>query len=313
MNNYYEILGVSKDATQDDIKKAYRKLAIQYHPDKNPEGADKFKEIAQAYDIIGDENKRRDYDNRLNNPFAGGGNGMSYEDFINQMFGNQPNNPFKNAQRRKSAPDKIIKVQISPIESYKGADKTINYIKDNKCNICNGGGGDQQVCNTCGGAGFQIKSFGTGFMSQQIRTSCGSCGGRGYTLIHRCYNCGGNGVKQNTHEINVKLPNGVDSGQYLKLADLGDFRNGEYGDLVIQIEVVSKDGFEKINNDLIYNLTLNLEEAQKDKFKIPHPDGELIMNALPTFDTSKPLRLRGKGYSGGDMFIKLNVKFDRPI
>lgn len=308
MNNYYEILGVSKDATQDDIKKAYRKLAIQYHPDKNPNGDEKFKEIAEAYDIIGDESKRKNYDNRLNNPFAGGGNRMSYEDFISQMFNNQNNN-----QKRKAAPDKIIKVQISPIESYNGLDKKINYIKDNKCNTCNGGGGDQQVCNTCGGAGFQIKSFGTGFMTQQIRTSCGTCGGRGYTLIHRCYNCGGNGVKPNTHEINVKLPIGVDSGQYLKLADLGDFRNGEYGDLVIQIEVVAQDGFEKINNDLIYNLFLNLEEVKQDTFTIPHPNGNLIMNALKTFDTSKPLRLRGKGYPGGDMFVKLNVKFDKAI
>jgi molecular chaperone DnaJ len=308
MNNYYEILGVSKDATQDDIKRAYRKLAIQYHPDKNPDGDEKFKQIAEAYDIIGNETKRIDYDNRLNNPFAGGGNRMSYEDFISQMFGNQNNN-----QKRKTAPDKIIKVQISPIESYKGLDKKINYIKDNKCNICNGGGGDQQACNTCGGAGFQIKSFGTGFMTQQIRTSCGTCGGRGYTLIHRCYNCGGNGVKPNTNEINIKLPIGVDSGQYLKLADLGDFRNGEYGDLVIQIEVVAQDGFEKINNDLIYNLFLNLEEVKQDTFTIPHPNGNLIMNALKTFDTSKPLRLRGKGYQGGDMYVKLNVKFERPI
>ena len=312
MNNYYEILGVSKDATQDDIKKAYRKLAIQYHPDKNPDGGDKFKEIANAYETIGDENKRKDYDNKLNNPFANQGGGISYEDFISQMFGNQGSNQGGN-QRRKSAPDKIIKVQISPIESYKGLDKTIRYLKDNKCNTCNGGGGDQQICHTCNGVGFQVKSFGTGFMTQQIRTSCGTCAGRGYTLTHRCYNCAGNGVKPHTHEISVKLPNGVDSGQYLKLADLGDFRNGEYGDLVIQIEVVPQDGFEKMNNDLIYNLFLNLEEVQKEKFTIPHPDGDLIMNALNTFDTSKPLRLRGKGYSGGDMFIKLNVKFDRPI
>jgi molecular chaperone DnaJ len=238
---------------------------------------------------------------------------MSYEDFINQMFGNQQNNPFNNTQRRKSAPDKIIKVQVSPIESYRGSDKTINYIKDDKCDICNGSGGDQQVCNTCRGAGFQVKAFGTGFMTQQIRTACGSCGGRGYTLVHRCYNCGGNGVKSNAREINVKLPVGVDNGQYLKLADLGDFKNGEYGDLVIQIEVVTKDGFEKINNDLVYNLFLNLEEVKQDTFTIPHPDGNLIMNALKTFDTSKPLRLRNKGYSGGDMFVKLNVKFDRTI
>lgn len=311
MSNYYEILGVSKDATQEEIKKAYRKLAIQYHPDKNPEGGEKFKEIAEAYETLGDEAKRKQYDSGGGkNPF--GGNGMSYEDFINQMFGGR-GNPFSGGQRRKQAPDKIIKVQITPIESFKGVEKKIQYIKENKCDTCNGGGGDQQRCSGCNGSGFQVKSFGTGFMTQQIRTACPICAGRGYTLIHKCYNCNGNGVKSTSHEVNIKLPVGVDSGQYLKLTDLGDFRNGEYGDLVIQIEVISQDGFEKINNDLVYNLFLNLEEVQRDKFVIPHPDGDLVMQALKTFDTSKPLRLRGKGYPGGDMFVKLNVKFDRVI
>jgi molecular chaperone DnaJ len=307
MNNYYETLGVSKDATQDEIKKAYRKLSKQYHPDVNPEGAEKFKEIATAYDTIGDETKRAQYNNNLNNPFAGN-NGMSYEDLFNQMFGNQ-----RPGQRQKSAPDKIIKVQVSPIESFKGIDKTINYIKDNHCNICSGSGGEQQACGTCGGAGFQIKTFGTGFMVQQIRTACGTCAGRGYTLVHRCYHCDGKGVKPQNHEVTVKLPIGVDNGQYLKVGNLGDFKNGEYGDLVIQIELINQDGFEKMNNDLIYNLFLNLEEIQQDRFTVPHPNGELVLNALPIFDSSKPLRLKGKGYHGGDMYVKLNVKFNRPI
>ena len=307
MNNYYETLGVSKDATQDEIKKAYRKLSKQYHPDVNPEGTEKFKEIATAYDTIGDETKRAQYNNNLNNPFAGN-NGMSYEDLFNQMFGGQ-----RPGQRQKSAPDKIIKVQVSPIESFKGIDKTINYIKDNHCNICSGSGGEQQSCGTCGGAGFQIKTFGTGFMVQQIRTACGTCAGRGYTLVHRCYHCDGKGVKPQNHEVTVKLPIGVDNGQYLKVGNLGDFKNGEYGDLVIQIELINQDGFEKINNDLIYNLFLNLEEIQHDRFTIPHPNGDLVMNALPIFDSSKPLRLKGKGYHGGDMYVKLNVKFNRPI
>ena len=309
MNNYYEILGVSKDATQDEIKKAYRKLSKQYHPDVNPEGAEKFKEIAVAYDTIGDETKRAQYNNNLNNPFAGN-NGMSYEEMFNQMFGQQQN-PFN--QRRKSAPDKIIRVQVNPIESFNGVEKTIQYLKDNHCGICNGNGGEQQSCNTCGGVGFQIKTFGTGFMVQQIRTACTTCGGRGYTLVHRCYNCDGRGVKPQTHEVKVKLPMGVDNGQFLKLANLGDFKNGEYGDLVIQIEMVNQDGYEKMNNDLIYNLFLDLEQIQQDKFTIPHPNGDLIMNALPIFDTSKPLRLKGKGYNGGDMYVKLNVKFNRPV
>jgi molecular chaperone DnaJ len=309
MNNYYEILGVSKDATQDEIKKAYRKLSKQYHPDVNPEGAEKFKEIAVAYDTIGDETKRAQYNNNLNNPFAGN-NGMSYEEMFNQMFGQQQN-PFN--QRRKSAPDKIIRVQVNPIESFNGVEKTIQYLKDNHCGICNGNGGEQQSCNTCGGVGFQIKTFGTGFMVQQIRTACATCGGRGYTLVHRCYNCDGRGVKPQTHEVKVKLPMGVDNGQFLKLANLGDFKNGEYGDLVIQIEMVNQDGYEKMNNDLIYNLFLDLEQIQQDKFTIPHPNGDLVMNALPIFDTSKPLRLKGKGYNGGDMYVKLNVKFNRPV
>ena len=310
MNNYYETLGVSKDANQDEIKKAYRKLSKQYHPDVNPEGGEKFKDISVAYDTIGDETKRAQYDNKLNNPFGGNG-GMSYEDIFNQMFGNQGGNPFE--QRRKSAPDKIIKVQVSPLESFKGVDKVIRYMKDNHCDVCSGSGGEQQKCGTCGGAGFQIKTFGTGFMVQQIRTACQTCAGRGYTLVHRCFSCDGKGVKSTTHEVTVKLPVGIDDGQYLKLASLGDFRNGEYGDLVIQISMVSQDGFEKMNNDLIYNLFLNLQEIQADKFTIPHPNGELVINAFPIFDSSKPLRLKGKGFNDGDMYVKLNVKFNRVI
>lgn len=310
MSNYYEILGVSKDATQEEIKKAYKKLAFEYHPDRNPEGGDKFKDIASAYDTLGDENKRNEYNHKLNNPFAGSSR-VSYEDIFNQMFNAQGQNPFN--QRRKSAPDKIVKVQITPIESYKGIDKVVRYIKDNHCNVCSGSGGEQQSCGTCGGAGFQIKSFGSGFMTQQVRTACQTCGGRGYTLVHRCYGCDGKGVKPTTHEITIKLPNGIDSGQYLKLPDLGDFRNGEYGDLVIQIEMIPKDGFDKMNNDLIYNLFLDLNQIQSETFLIPHPDGDLNMVAPKIFDSSKPLRLKGKGYPGGDMYVKLNVKFERTI
>jgi molecular chaperone DnaJ len=150
-------------------------------------------------------------------------------------------------------------------------------------------------------------------MVQQIRTACGTCGGRGYTLIHKCYNCGGNGVKSDANQISINLPYGSDNGQFLKLQNMGDFRNGEYGDLVIQLEMVSKDGYEKMNNDLIYNLYLDLDQVRKDKFTIPHPDGDVNITAPKVFDSSKPLRLRGKGYKGGDMYVKLHVKFERSI
>jgi molecular chaperone DnaJ len=307
MKDYYKILEVEEKASDDEIKKSYRTLSKKYHPDINPDGAEKFKEIAEAYEHLSDKNKRSQYDNSKNNPFQG----SNFEDMFSQMFGGQ--RPNFNQQPRKSAPDKIIKVEVSPIESFLGSEKTINYMKDNHCNICNGSGGDRQGCGTCGGQGFQVKTFGNGFMSQQIRTACPTCAGRGYTLVHMCYNCNGNGVKSNANQVSVKLPVGIDNGQYLKLQDLGDFRNGEYGDLVVQVQMVNKDGYEKMNNDLIYNLFLNLDEIQSDKFAIPHPDGNLSMSSPKTVDTSKPLRLRGKGYNGGDMYVKLNVKFDRVI
>jgi molecular chaperone DnaJ len=169
------------------------------------------------------------------------------------------------------------------------------------------------MCGTCKGQGFEIKTFGTGFMVQQIRSACNTCGGKGYTLVHKCYGCGGQGVKSTANNIKITLPRGIDSGQFLKVENAGDFRNGEYGDLVIQVELVNKDGYEKMNDDLIYNLYLNLEETQQEKYVIPHPDGSLSMEAPRVFDSSRPLRLRGKGYNGGDMYVKLNVRFERPV
>jgi len=303
MKDYYKILEVEENASDDDIKKSYRTLSKKYHPDVNPDGSEKFKEIAEAYEILGDKTKRQQYDHSKNNPYAG----TPFQDIFSSMFAQQ--NP--NFRQRKSAPDKIIKLQVSPIESYKGAEKTLYYVRDLNCNICNGSGGDQQICTTCNGAGFQIKTFGTGFMVQQVRTQCQSCGGRGYTLIHKCYYCDGRGTKPHSNEVKITLPIGVDSGQFLKLQNLGDYRHGEFGDLIVQVDVIPKDGYEKINNDLVYTLFLSLDEIQKDKFLIPHPDGNLNMDAPKVFDTSKPLRLRGKGYVGGDMYVKLNVRFER--
>jgi len=282
MKDYYKILEVEENASDEDIKKSYRNLSKRFHPDVNPDGAEKFKEINEAYEVLGNGEKRQQYNQRKNNPYAG----SDFENMFSQMFGGAANG-FRQQQRRKSAPDKIVRVQISPVES--------------------------QACHTCGGVGFQVKTFGTGFMVQQVRTVCNTCGGRGYTLVHKCYYCDGRGSKPNTHEIKINIPVGADSGQFLKLQDAGDFKNGEYGDLLIQIEVVPKDGFEKMNNDLIYSLTLDIQGIQQEKFTIPHPDGELVVQAPKIIDTSKPLRLRGKGYLDGDMYLKLILKYERPI
>jgi molecular chaperone DnaJ len=309
-DNFYEILGVEETATESEIKSAYRNLAKKHHPDK---GGDEnvFKKISTAYEVLGDPQKRSQYDNQKNNPFAGMGGG--FEDMFSQMFGSNPfggGNPF-GGQRRQSAPSKTVKVEITPIESYLGSEKNVIYIKDTQCQTCGGSGGEQQHCNICKGSGFQLKVMGTGFMVQHVRTVCDGCGGRGYKIVKKCNPCNGNGTNPTTQDVRIKIPVGIDSGQYLKLQGYGDFVNGTYGDLLLQIEVVPKDGYEKMNNDLIYNLYLDFSGIKKEYYLIPHPSGDLNMAAPKMFDTSKPLRLKGKGYNGGDMYVKLNVKFDR--
>lgn len=306
MKDYYKILEVEENATEEEIKKSYRNLSKKYHPDLNPEGAEKFKEINEAYENLGEKSKRDSYNSKRKNPYSGTG----FEQFFSQMFGNRTNTE---TFRRKQSPDKIIKITITPIESYRGEEKTISYFRETHCQTCNGTGGEQNSCNICEGTGFLVKTFGTGFMVQQIRTACPNCQGKGYNLISKCYDCAGLGFKSTRNEFKINLPVGIDSGQFVKIPQQGDFKFGGYGDLVLQIEMEFRDGFEKINSDLIYNLNLDLDGIKSDKFKIPHPDGELIVPAPKFFDSSKPLRLRGKGYSGGDMFVKLNVKFERKV
>jgi molecular chaperone DnaJ len=302
MKNYYEILGIEEKATQDEIKKVYRKLAVQHHPDKGGD-ENKFKEINEAYEILSDPQKRTNYDTQKNNPYQG----SPFEDLFSNIFGG---GGFQQ-RRQQAAPSKIVKVSISPVESFLGVEKKITYFKNTHCQGCNGSGGEQQKCSGCGGSGYKLKTFGTGFMVQQVRTSCDICAGRGFTLIHKCYFCNGAGTRSETQEVNIQIPVGIDNGQYLKMDKMGDFVNGVYGDLILQIQLEPKDGYEKMNNDLIYNLYLDLQQIQKDNFSIPHPTGELKMTAPKVVDTSKPLRLKGKGYNGGDMYVKLHVKFER--
>jgi molecular chaperone DnaJ len=304
MKDYYKILGVEENATEEEIKKQYRILSKKFHPDVNPQGDEKFKEIAEAYDFVGNSSKRAEYDAKRKNPFNGG----NFNDIFNSMF--NTGNPF-NQQRRKNAPDKIIKLNVSPLESFLGLEKTLTYFKNYPCNGCKGSGGEQKTCTSCGGSGGHIRTFGTGFLVQQVRTVCDGCGGKGFTLVDKCYYCDGRGVKSEASEVKIKLPHGVDDGQYLKLESHGDYVNGVFGDLVIQIVMVADEKYEKMNNDLIYNLYLNYEELKKQTYTIPHPHGELNVNAPKQFDSSKPLRLKGKGYNGGDMYVKLNVRFER--
>jgi len=300
MKDYYKILGVDKKSTKDEIKKSYRKLSKKYHPDVNPDGGEKFKEIAEAYDILSDDNKRQQYDNP--NPFGRGGFNP-FEDFVKGF----------NQRRKPKAKDKVVKIQITPIESYFGVKKEITYQSNITCKVCDGNGGDRKVCKTCGGNGSIRKKVGSAFFSQIIDTPCNTCNGSGSIIINPCYNCGGTGSKKHIEQINSEIPKNTNNGDYLRIRGKGDYTpNVGKGDLILQVEVINHDGYEKINNDLVYTKSVTIKDLILNKpIKLPHPSGNLSFVLPPDTEMIKPLRLKGKGYQtkegSGDFYIKLNV------
>jgi len=303
MEDFYQILGVNENATQDEIKKAYRKLAVEHHPDKGGD-ENKFKKISEAYDTIGDENKRNQYDNQKRNPFAGmGGGGFNpFEDMFNQMH----------TQRKRAVPDKIIEVVVGAVESYKGNEKTITYERNHNCGGCNGTGGERVNCSSCGGSGVITQHIGTGLFTQIIRTHCGSCGGKGFSYKTTCGTCHGKTTTSSKETVSIKLPHGIDEGQFLRVQSKGDFKDGMYGNLVVKVKTIPENNFEKSMDDLIYNAYFDLNTIKQDTVKVPHPLGEISIKLPGEFDTSKPLRVKNKGYhSRGDLYIKLFVKFKR--
>jgi len=302
MENYYEILGVSENATSDEIKKSYRKLAMEHHPDKGG-NEEKFKKISEAYDVLSDENKRQQYNHQKNNPFGQGGS--IFDEFFNS---------FNNRNRQPSVPDKIIDLEISVLDSYNSVEKTFEYDRNEKCNSCNGGGGEKIICQTCKGSGHITMRMGNGFFTQVFHQPCNHCKGAGSLYKKVCDSCNGKTTKSKLEIIKIKIPHGVGDGQFFKMQGKGDFHNNTYGNLVIKVKIKPENNFEKIGNDLIYNSYLGYEELTLENVEIPHPDGKLSIKLPEIFDTSKPLRVKNKGFKNegsGDLIINLNVKFKR--
>ena len=314
MKDFYSILGVNEKASQEEIKKAYRKLSKQFHPDVNPEGADRFKEIAEAYDTIGTESKRQEYDNKKNNPFGGmfngsGGGGM---DDLFSMF-NGGFNPFQQ-RRRQRAPDKVLNVHVTPSESMLGLNKKINYHKKEQCGVCSGNGGKREQCMTCQGRGVVQQQFNFGGQIHVQTHDCPSCKGQGSVLIETCFTCNGNGHKPTFASIDIDIPRSLDNGDFLRVPNAGDYQNSVgVGDLVIQIRLNPDENFEKIGADLYANIRVSPEDfITENSFKIPHPEGELMIKVpVDTLTTEKPLRIKGKGYyineGRGDLIVKIHV------
>lgn len=300
--DYYQVLGVEENSTQDEIKKAYRKLAVQYHPDKGG-SEEQFKKISEAYNILGDENKRSQYDNQKRNPFGNFNGGFNpFDDFFGSV---------RHETSRRGVPDKIIDIDISVIESYNGVEKTVTYQQKHKCDTCNGQGGDKTTCNNCQGHGVITQQIGTGLFVQIIRSTCSQCNGKGFRYTKTCNTCNGSTTQSKNETISFKIPHGIDEGQFLKLQGKGDYSNGMYGNLVIRVRLTNEDNFEKYGDDLIYNYYFDLEGLTKDNLEIPHPKGKISVKMPNEFDTTKPLRIKSKGFNSGDLFVKLHVKFTR--
>jgi len=342
--DYYEILGIDKNADKKTIKKAYRKIALKYHPDKNSgdkKAEEKFKEAAEAYEVLSDEDKRSRYDRFGHagvdpNAGAGGGGfsgrGMNMEDIFEQfgdVFG-EGGSPFESffrggrgggsRSRGQRGSNLRIKVPLTLTEIANGTTKKIKVKKHTTCSTCNGSGaknsGSKSTCSTCGGSGMvrQVKNTFLGQM--QTTTTCPSCGGSGETITEKCPACQGEGRKYGEETITIEIPAGVEEGMQLSMRGKGNEgrRGGPAGDLLITIQEKKHEELERDGQNLVYELYLNFADAALgSNVAIPTIDGKVKVKIPAGTQSGKILRLRGKGlpsvqgYGKGDQLIHVNI------
>ena len=305
--DYYEVLGVSKTASDDEIKKAYRKLAMKYHPDRNPDNAEaeeKFKEAAEAYEVLSDGEKRSMYDRMGHNAFEGGmggGGGFSAEDIFSQ-FGDIFGGAFGGGgrggqQRQKRGSDLRYVMELTLEEAVKGIKKTITFTAPAPCETCDGKGSknpnDVETCKTCHGAG-QVRMQ-QGFFS--VQQTCSTCRGQGKIIKNPCGTCHGSGVKDRQQTLEVTIPAGVDNGDRVRLTGKGEaIRDGQSGDLYVEVTVREHEIFQRDGADLYMDVPISIADAALGKeIEIPTLDGRVNLKVPEGTQTGKMFRLRGKG------------------
>ncbi len=334
--DYYEILGVSRNASDDEIKKAFRKLAVKYHPDKNPgnkEAEEKFKEINEAYEVLSDKEKRARYD-QFGHAGVGssaasdggfyGGSGVNmddifshFEDIFGGGFGFGGNG--RGSRRTQKGGDVRISVKLTLEEIAKGVSKKIKIKKQVQCNHCHGTGaksGKLNTCPTCKGSGVVVKVQQTILGAVQTRTTCPTCSGTGSIPSEKCSVCNGTGTVWGEEIVSFNIPAGVEDGMELSLRGKGHAapQEGIPGDLIIHVEEVSHPHFKREGNNLIYHLFLSFPEAALGtQVEIPTLDGKARVKIDPGIQSGKLLRLRGKGlpsingYGRGDIIVDVNI------
>lgn len=323
--DYYEILGVDKSATQDEIKKAYRKLALKYHPDKGGD-EEKFKEISEAYGILSDEQKRDKYDRYGSADFDSGGFNMedifsSFGDIFGGGF-----NPFggRTAQRMKKGRDLRITVNVTIDEILKGSQKKLKYKKNKKCGGCNGeGGSDKKSCTSCNGTGVKVNISRTPFGTIQRNTTCDSCNGSSKHIGNKCGICRGSGTESSDEIVDVNIPAGAIGGMQMSISGGGDWiMDGIPGDLIISINEIEDPKIKREGNNLriIENVSIT-DLVLGTTIEVETPNKSIRINVPAGTESGKVFTYRGFGVpvidgSGrqrmtGDLNIQVNVKIPK--
>ncbi|MDP4208779.1 MAG: molecular chaperone DnaJ [Bacteroidota bacterium] len=337
--DYYEILEVSKNASKEEIKKAYRKQAIKFHPDKNPgdkESEEKFKEAAEAYEVLSDDNKRARYDQYghagVGGAAGGGGfgGGMNVEDIFEHFgdifggfgggFGGFGGGSRRGGRHVSKGSNIRVKVKLNLQEVAQGVEKKLKLQKYVSCQHCNGTGADKGTafteCSTCHGTG-QVTRVAQTFLGQmQTSSVCPTCEGEGRIIRTKCTHCYGEGMVKDQEIITVKIPAGVASGMQMSVNGKGNAarRGGVNGDLLVVIEEEENQELIRDGNDLIYNLYLSFPDAALGStVEVPTVDGKVKIKIDAGTQPGKILRLRGKGlpevngYGQGDLLVNINV------
>ena len=334
--DYYEVLGVAKNADAAEIKKAYRKLALKYHPDRNPgdkEAEEKFKEAAEAYDVLSNEEKRRRYDQFGHAGVGGGaggfgGGGMSMDDIFahfGDIFGSFGGfggfgGGGRSARRVNRGSNLRVKVKLNLEEIAAGVEKKIKVKNYVACQHCNGTGAKDgksySTCSTCKGTGQVTRVQNTILGAMQTTSTCPTCGGEGRIINDKCPHCGGEGVLLSEEVITLNIPAGVADGMQLSLSGKGNAarRGGVNGDLIVLIEEEEHPDLIRDGNDLLYNVFVSFPEAVLgETVEIPTIEGKAKVKIEPGTQPGKILRLRGKGlpdingYGKGDLLVKVSV------
>ena len=332
--DYYDVLGVNKNATPDELKSAYRKLAVKYHPDKNPgdkSAEDKFKEASEAYGVLSDKSKKENYDNFGHAAFENGGgqggfggfSGADFSDIFEDFFGDFGGGR-RSSSRRSSAnrgSDLRYDLSISLEEAYFGKKQNIQFSTSEKCDTCKGNGSkpgtSPERCSYCGGSG-RVRSN-QGFFT--VQQTCPQCAGSGEEITNPCIDCNGQGVKQKSKKISVTIPEGVDDGTRIRLAGKGEAgtRGGGSGDLYLFVNVKSHELFKRSDVNLFFEFPISIADAALGTtIEIPTIEGKKAKIKIPggTQD-GKQFRLKGKGMpfmrrgDFGDLYVQ--VKTEVPV